>query len=129
MKTTRLRVMIVENEPAHAEAIRDALKGSGTVWDIQVTGSLKEFHERVAAGTPDIVLMDLSLPDGHAVDVLTAPPEDGPFPVLIMAELWRRENGGQGDEVRRAGLYSQVARGLGRNTPNIGARPARMDPA
>ncbi len=84
MKKPPLRVMIVEDDPAHAEAIRRALKGSGTLWEIQVAGSLKEYHERVASVVPDIVLMDMNLPDGRAVDVLTAPPEDGPFPVLIM---------------------------------------------
>ena len=77
--------MIVEDEAAHAEAIRRALKGSGTLWETQVKGSLKEYHESVAAGAPDIALMDLNLPDGRAVDVLDRPPvEDGPFPVLIM---------------------------------------------
>ncbi len=82
--------MIVEDESAHAEAIRRALKRSGTVWETRVTSSLKEYREAVASRAPDIVLIDLNLPDGRAVDILTAPPEDGPFPIIIMT--------GSGDE-------------------------------
>jgi PAS domain S-box-containing protein len=82
--------MIVDDDPAHAEAIIKALKGSGTVWETQVAGSLGEYREAVAFAAPDIVLMDLNLPDGRAVDILTTPLEDGPFPILIMA--------GNGDE-------------------------------
>ena len=33
---------------------------------------------------PDIALVDMNLPDGRAVDLLTFPPEDGTFPTLIM---------------------------------------------
>jgi PAS domain S-box-containing protein len=76
--------MIVENEAAHAEAIRSAFEAAGTDVEIQVSGTLREYRESVAAGAPDIALVDLNLPDGRALDVLTSPPEAGPFPILIM---------------------------------------------
>ncbi len=81
---THLRILIAEDEPAHAEAIRRALEASGMAADILMVGTLREFRDSVAARPPDIALMDLNLPDGRAVDVLTAPPEAGPFPILIM---------------------------------------------
>ncbi len=84
MDATRLRIMIVEDEAAHAEAIQRAVQAAGMDAEIQVVGTLREYRERVAARPPDIALLDLKLPDGRAVEVLTAPPEDGPFPVLIM---------------------------------------------
>ncbi len=79
-----IAILLVEDEPAHTEAIRRALEASGMTVDIQVVGTLREYRERVTVQTPDIALMDLNLPDGRAVDVLTAPPEAGPFPILIM---------------------------------------------
>ena len=84
MGPNRLRIMIVENEAAHAEAIRSAFEAAGTDVEIQVSGTLREYRESVAAGAPDIALVDPNLPDGRAVDVLTSPPEAGPFPILIM---------------------------------------------
>jgi DNA-binding NtrC family response regulator len=82
--------MIVEDEADHAEAIRRALESAGMDVEIHVSGTLREYRESVAASVPDIVLVDLNLPDGRAVEVLTSPPESGPFPILIMT--------GYGDE-------------------------------
>jgi len=84
MDATGMRIMILEDEVAHAEAVRRAFQSSGTNADIQVAGTLREYRAAVAARPPDIALLDLNLPDGRAVEVLTSPPEAGPFPVLIM---------------------------------------------
>lgn len=84
MDTNRIILMILEDESSHAEAIRRALAASGTDAEIQVAGTLREYRERVAALAPDIALVDLNLPDGRAMDILTSPPEEGPFPVLVM---------------------------------------------
>jgi len=85
MESTLIRMLIVEDEAAHVEAIRRALKAAGTDGiEIRVAGTLSEYRECVAASLPDIALVDLNLPDGRAVEVLTSPPEAGPFPVLVM---------------------------------------------
>ncbi len=84
MEIARLRILIVEDEPAHAEAIRRALEMSGLAADTRVVGTLRDYREALAAQAPDIVLMDLNLPDGLAVETLTVPPEAGPFPILVM---------------------------------------------
>ena len=67
--------MIVEDDPAHVEAIKRALVDAGTAAEIQVAGSLQEYREMVADKPPEIVLMDLNLPDGNAMEVLTFPPK------------------------------------------------------
>jgi signal transduction histidine kinase/DNA-binding response OmpR family regulator len=41
----------------------------------------------MADDPPDIALVDLNLPDGRAVEILTSPPEAGPFPVVIMTSF------------------------------------------
>lgn len=84
MKADCLRIMILEDETAHVEAIRRALADAGTDARIQVAGTLREYRDLVAVNPPDIALMDINLPDGRAFEFLTQPPEDGPFPVLIM---------------------------------------------
>src|SRR5690242_15110048 len=78
------RILIVDDEPDHAAAIRRALEKAHAGAEIVLVGSLQDCHHAVAAGVPDIALVDLNLPDGRAVEILTAPPEAGLFPVLIM---------------------------------------------
>ena len=84
MKADRLRIMILEDETAHVEAIRRAWEDAETDVEIQVAGTLREYHNLVNIKPPDIALVDMMLPDGRAFEVLTQPPEDGLFPVLIM---------------------------------------------
>jgi PAS domain S-box-containing protein len=84
MNPAPMRIIIVEDEAAHVEAIRRALEDAGTAAEIGVAATLQEYRESIAIDPPDIALMDLNLPDGRAVEVLSFPPEDGPFPILIM---------------------------------------------
>jgi PAS domain S-box-containing protein len=76
--------MIVEDDPAHVEAIKRTLMDAPLAVEIQVAGSLHEYRSLVAETPPDLTLMDLNLPDGQAMDVLTFPPEAAPYPILIM---------------------------------------------
>jgi PAS domain S-box-containing protein len=80
----KIRVLIAEDEPAHAEAIRRGLSKADGGFEIRVAGTLREFRELAATVAPDIALMDLNLPDGRATEAITSPPEAGPFPVLVM---------------------------------------------
>lgn len=82
-----MRIVILEDEAAHAEAIRRAFQKAGMDGDISVAGTLREYREIIANGAPDVALLDLNLPDGRAVEVLSSPPEDGPFPILIMTSF------------------------------------------
>ena len=86
MKDTALSIsiLVVEDEPAHIEAIRRSLHAANPNAMIHIAASLREFREFVAVLTPDIALMDMNLPDGLAVEILTSPPENGPFPVVVM---------------------------------------------
>ncbi len=82
-----LHVLLVEDDPAHAEAIRRAFdEGRGCV-ELFVAASLSEYHASVARQRPHVALMDLNLPDGRAVDALPSPPEAGEFPVVIMTSF------------------------------------------
>jgi PAS domain S-box-containing protein len=84
MKSKSIHVLIAEDDAAHANAIRRAFEADGAKTVIKVVGTLREFRQRTVELPPDIAVMDLNLPDGRAVDVLTSPPEAGPFPVLVM---------------------------------------------
>jgi DNA-binding NtrC family response regulator len=77
-------LLIVEDEAAHAAAIQRAFAADDDAFQIEVARTLQEFRERSASQPPDIALLDLNLPDGRAVEIMTRPPEAGPFPIMIM---------------------------------------------
>jgi PAS domain S-box-containing protein len=77
-------ILLVEDEPAHAESIRRAFLLSGKRAEIRVVGTLREFRAQVEARVPEIAVLDLNLPDGKAMDVLISPPEAGAFPFLVI---------------------------------------------
>ncbi len=84
MTESGLSILLAEDEPAHAEAICRAFAERRAHAKVQVAGTLREYRAMADASPPDIALLDLHLPDGRAVDVLTSPREAGRFPVLIM---------------------------------------------
>ena len=86
MKADGRRILLVEADAARAGAFRRALEGSGTGVAVRAAGSLEEYRRCAEAEPPDVVLMGAELPDGHAVEALTYPPEDGPHPILVMAD-------------------------------------------
>src|SRR4051812_14654878 len=61
------RVLFVEDEPSIAGPFSSALTREG--FDPVVCGTLAEAHAALAAGEPDLVLLDLMLPDGDGRDL------------------------------------------------------------
>ena len=84
MMDKQLHILIAEDEGAHVEAIRRSFESNGKNVSIDVVGTLQDYREKVKKNPPDIALVDLNLPDGRAVEILSYPAETGLFPVLIM---------------------------------------------
>ncbi len=80
-----LLVLLGEPDPANAELIKRAFRDSGNGAEIEVVETLPEFRDRTAARRPDIAVLDLKLPGGNVMDVLSSPPEAGDFPILAVA--------------------------------------------
>lgn len=85
------KILIVEDEAAHAAAIVRSLARGIPESVLLVTGSLREYRQSISAGLPDIVLMDMHLPDGRAVDELLRVGSEMPFPVLVMTAYGNEE--------------------------------------
>jgi len=91
MNDRPLQVLIADDEESHIMLISRALTDSAALPEIRAVGSLREYRESVAAQPPDIALVDLNLPDGSAVEVLSQPPVDAPFPVVVMTSFGTQE--------------------------------------
>ncbi|MGE5406315.1 MAG: response regulator [Methanosarcina sp.] len=84
-------VIIIEDEPAHAEALRRYLSTSENDCAVKIAGTLAEFNQMVEQIVPDIVIADINLPDGTAFSLLRSDPEDQQWPVLIMTSYGDEE--------------------------------------
>jgi signal transduction histidine kinase len=84
MNDTTIDLLLVDDEEAHAEAIRRILDDSALRVAVRVVGTLAGFRAAVAQAPPQIALVDLNLPDGRAVELLSTPLQEAPFPILIM---------------------------------------------
>lgn len=84
MNRTFIRVLLVEDEEAHAELIQRAFEPRGGLMSLTVARSLREARAVVDKSPPDLVLIDLLLPDGKGTDLLPSGGEEAPFPMIIM---------------------------------------------
>jgi len=62
--------VIVEDEPAIADIVREYLESDGLA--VEVAGTVASALDALRRGTPDLLLLDITLPDGSGLDVLRA---------------------------------------------------------
>lgn len=84
MTSTPVRILVVDDEPAHCEAILRSLADARMGYQVSSVGSLREYRERLVVDPPDLAILDLLLPDGRAESVLVHPPDRGAFAQVVM---------------------------------------------
>ncbi len=84
MNQDNTRIMIVEDEPAHASMIKRNMLAGGDSIEVIVVDRLEDCRVQIDSFDPTILLLDLNLPDGHAIDYLKETPEPRSYPILIM---------------------------------------------
>lgn len=65
-RSFRRRVLIVDDDPDFLELLKDALRDE---YDVEVAGSALEAASRLPVFQPDLVLLDIRLPDVSGLDV------------------------------------------------------------
>ncbi|MHB8510598.1 MAG: response regulator [Actinomycetota bacterium] len=83
MKYPNPRVLVVEDEPALADAIRYGLEREGYVCEVAPDGAtaLSAFSAR----PPDMILLDLMLPGVSGVDVCRSVRESSQVPIIVVS--------------------------------------------
>ena len=106
-----VRVLVVDDHPAFRRALTSALR---LVKDIEVAGEAGggiAACEEAAALEPDLVLMDLSMPDLSGIDAMREIHRKAPeLPVVI---LTAHADPGVEREARDAGASGFLAKGVG----------------
>jgi len=81
--TANRRVLLVDDEQAIVRFLRPALEAND--FEIISAGTVAEAVKRVAADSPDIVLLDLGLPDGDGKDVIRRAREWSDVPIIVLS--------------------------------------------
>ncbi len=81
-KTTH--ILIVDDEPSHAALIRRSLLDMSAGIEVRTAADIQACREAIAQQRPDMILLDLNLPDGRTLDFLEQITSTDSFPVLIM---------------------------------------------
>ena len=82
----RIRVMLVEDHPDFRRLMESLLGGQADIKLMAQAGSLAEARKHAAAVKFDVVVLDLSLPDGNGVDLIVDLRRENPdVAVLILS--------------------------------------------
>jgi len=76
------RILVVEDEPAISEPLAESLAREG--FDPQVTPSVAEAELAFDAGEPDLVLLDVMLPDGDGRDLCRQLRRRSDVPIVML---------------------------------------------
>lgn len=114
--TTKARVLVVDDEAAIPRFLKPALEAND--YEMTSAGTVAEALKRIAAESPDIVLLDLGLPDGDGKDVIRRAREWSDLPIIVLSA---REREAEKIEALDLGADDYV------NKPfNVGELMARM---
>ena len=98
------QILIVEDEPAHVEMISHHLQAAGYL-HLQTVETLADCLQAIATTPPDIILIDLHLPDGGAMDLLKEVEDQ--IPVITITSRGSEE---QAVEVLKAGALDYLTK-------------------
>jgi len=114
--SARIHVLVIDDEAAILRFLKPALEANN--YQMTSAGTVAEGTKRIAADTPDIVLLDLGLPDGDGKEVIRRAREWTDLPIIVLSA---REREAEKIEALDLGADDYV------NKPfNIGELLARM---
>ena len=76
-------MLVVDDEPAILRFLKPALEASD--YEVVSAGTVAEAMKRIAAEPPDIVVLDLGLPDGDGKDVIRKVREWSDVPIIVLS--------------------------------------------
>ncbi|MEA2981094.1 MAG: two-component system, OmpR family, operon response regulator KdpE [Alphaproteobacteria bacterium] len=79
----RTRVLVVDDEVAILRFLKPALEAND--YDMTSASTVAEALKRIASDSPDVVLLDLGLPDGDGKDVIRRAREWSDLPIIVLS--------------------------------------------
>ncbi len=108
MRQEKQHILVVEDDPAHAELIKRAFFSSQMQYSIHFESSLQSARERNQRSTPAIIITDLRLPDGRGTELITPVEKHDACPVVIMTSYGNEESA---VDAMRSGAIDYIVKG------------------
>ena len=81
--TNKIRALVVDDEAAILRFLKPALQAHN--YELISARTIAEATKRIAADTPDIVVLDLGLPDGDGKDVIRQVRQWSEVPIIVLS--------------------------------------------
>ena len=81
--TNKIRALVVDDEAAILRFLKPALEANN--YELMSARTIAEATKRIAADTPDIVVLDLGLPDGDGKDVIRQVRQWSEVPIIVLS--------------------------------------------
>jgi two-component system cell cycle sensor histidine kinase/response regulator CckA len=79
-----IHILLIEDEPAHAELVTRAFDASSGQYRVSVAGTLATALSMMRQGAPDLIIADWRLPDGDGLDLARGRGLNAGPPVVLM---------------------------------------------
>ncbi|MDQ2078815.1 response regulator [Xanthobacteraceae bacterium Astr-EGSB] len=81
--TSKTRILLVDDEEAILRFLTPVLNTQG--YEVITAGLVAEATKRIAADSPDLVVLDLGLPDGDGKEVIRTVREFSTVPIIVLS--------------------------------------------
>ncbi|HEY7998994.1 MAG TPA: response regulator [Pseudolabrys sp.] len=81
--SAKTHVLVVDDEAAILRFLKPALEANG--YEMTSADTVAEATKRIAAESPDMVLLDLGLPDGDGKDIIKRAREWSDVPIIVLS--------------------------------------------
>jgi two-component system, OmpR family, KDP operon response regulator KdpE len=81
--SAKTRVLVVDDEPAIVRFLKPALAANN--YEIETVGTIAEATREIASRAPDIVVLDLGLPDGDGTEVIRQVRQWSDVPIVVLS--------------------------------------------
>ena len=107
MMDDSIHILLIEDDPAHAELIRRAFEFRGDSARLTIASTLDEARASIQADTPSLIIADWRLPDGDSHELLNDGHDRSNLPVIIMTSYGNEK---RAVEIIKAGALDQPFR-------------------
>jgi two-component system KDP operon response regulator KdpE len=81
--TAKTRILVVDDEPAILRFLKPALAAND--YEVATAGTVADATKRIASEVPDVVVLDLGLPDGDGKDVIRTVRQWSDVPIIVLS--------------------------------------------
>ncbi|PWB72320.1 MAG: hypothetical protein C3F07_12150 [Anaerolineales bacterium] len=92
MMDSTIQILLIEDDPAHAELIQRAFEDRGDEARLIVAHTLHEARDQMNSFTPSLIIADWRLPDGESSELLGDNRNHSDPPVIIMTSYGSERN-------------------------------------